>query len=61
MLFLDIALLLYGIPHIHKAKINLGMFSCPFSIISLNISFIMQIEITFHPLYKLKIVLIFGL
>lgn len=60
MPFLDIALLLYGISHIHKGKINLRMFSCPFSVIGLNISFIMQIKITFHPLYKLKIVLVFG-
>ena len=52
-------LLFDWIANVYKTEINLTMLSCSFGIVRTEICFVMQVEVSFHPLHEFKIVLVF--
>ena len=53
-------LLFERIANIDKTEVNLTIFSRSFRIISADVSFIVNIKISFHPLDEFEVVLVFG-
>lgn len=59
IVYIRILIPFHRISYLNKAKINFDILSSYLCIISFRIILIVQIVISFHPLYELKIVLIF--
>ncbi len=53
-------LLFEGIANIDKTEVNLTIFACSFRIICADISLVVEIKISFHPLDEFEVVLVFG-
>ncbi len=53
-------LLFERIANIDKTEVNLTIFSCSFRIIIVDVSLVVNIKISFHPLDEFEVVLVFG-